>query len=65
MAGLLLHLGASIESAHGARFRIVLKEPYGLLLDALAKTSTPLCVMMKAEIAASRRHPSRSRPVAR
>jgi hypothetical protein len=34
-------------------FRIVLKEPYGLLLDALAKTSTPLCVMMKAEIAAT------------
>lgn len=34
-------------------FRIVLKEPYGLLLDALAKTNTPLCVMMKAEIAAT------------
>ena len=34
-------------------FRIVLKEPYGLLIDALAKTSTPLCVMMKAEIAAT------------
>jgi peptide/nickel transport system substrate-binding protein len=34
-------------------FRIVLKEPYGLVLDALAKTSTPLCVMMKAEIAAT------------
>ncbi len=34
-------------------FRIVLSEPYGLLLDALAKTSTPLCVMMKAEIAAT------------
>jgi peptide/nickel transport system substrate-binding protein len=34
-------------------FRIVLKEPYGLLLDALAKTSTPLCVMMKADIAAT------------
>ncbi|MEO8857162.1 MAG: ABC transporter substrate-binding protein [Burkholderiaceae bacterium] len=34
-------------------FRIVLKEPYGLLLDALAKTSTPLCFIMKAEIAAT------------
>ncbi len=34
-------------------FRIVLKEPYGLLLDALAKTSTPVCFMMKAEIAAT------------
>jgi peptide/nickel transport system substrate-binding protein len=34
-------------------FRIVLKEPYGLVLDALAKTSTPLCFMMKAEIAAT------------
>ncbi len=34
-------------------FRIVLKEPYGLLLDALAKTSTPVCFMMKAEVAAT------------
>lgn len=34
-------------------FRIVLKEPYGLLIDALAKTTTPLCLMMKAEIAAT------------
>jgi peptide/nickel transport system substrate-binding protein len=34
-------------------FRIVLKEPYGLLIAALAKTSTPVCFMMKAEIAAT------------
>ncbi len=34
-------------------FRIVLKEPYGLLIDALAKTSTPVCFMMKEEIAAT------------
>jgi peptide/nickel transport system substrate-binding protein len=34
-------------------FRIVLKEPYGLLIEALAKTSTPVCYMMKAEIAAT------------
>jgi len=34
-------------------FRIVLKEPYGLLIEALAKTSTPMCFMMKAEIAAT------------
>lgn len=34
-------------------FRIVLKEPYGLLIDALAKTSTPVCYMMKAEVAAT------------
>ena len=34
-------------------FRIVLKEPYGLLIDTMAKTSTPLCFMMKAEIAAT------------
>ena len=34
-------------------FRIVLKEPYGLLLDLLAKTATPVCFMMKAEIAAT------------
>jgi len=34
-------------------FRIVLKEPYGLLIEALAKTSTSMCFMMKAEIAAT------------
>ena len=34
-------------------FRIVLKEPYGLLIDALAKTTSPVCVMMKADIAAT------------
>jgi peptide/nickel transport system substrate-binding protein len=34
-------------------FRIVLKEPYGLVLEALAKTSTPICYMMKAEVAAT------------
>ncbi len=34
-------------------FRIVLKEPYGLLIEALAKTSTPVCYMMKAEVAAT------------
>ena len=34
-------------------FRVVLKEPYGMLIDALAKTSTPLCFIMKAEIAAT------------
>ncbi len=34
-------------------FRIVLREPYGLVLEALAKTSTPLCYMMKADIAAT------------
>ena len=28
-------------------FTIWLKEPYGLLLDALAKTSTPLCFIMR------------------
>jgi peptide/nickel transport system substrate-binding protein len=28
-------------------FKIVLREPYGLLLDALAKTSTPLLYVMK------------------
>ncbi|MEN9762456.1 MAG: hypothetical protein RI906_2282 [Pseudomonadota bacterium] len=32
-------------------FRIVLKEPYGLLLDVLAKTATPVCFMMKESIA--------------
>src|SRR5262249_12526356 len=32
-------------------FKIVLREPYPLLFEALAKTSTPLCFMMKKEIA--------------
>jgi len=32
-------------------FKLVLREPYGLVLDALAKTSTPLCFMMKKEVA--------------
>ena len=34
-------------------FRVVLREPYGLLIDALAKTTSPVCVMMKADIAAT------------
>ena len=34
-------------------FRIVLKEPYGLVIDALAKTSTPVCFMMQAAVAAT------------
>jgi peptide/nickel transport system substrate-binding protein len=34
-------------------FKIVLKEPYGLLLDLFAKTATPVCFIMKAEIAAT------------
>jgi len=32
-------------------FKLVLREPYGLVLEVLAKTSTPLCFMMKKEIA--------------
>ncbi|MBL8839020.1 MAG: ABC transporter substrate-binding protein [Alphaproteobacteria bacterium] len=32
-------------------FKLVLREPYGLVLEALAKTSTPLCYIMKKEIA--------------
>lgn len=32
-------------------FKLVLREPYGLVFEAFAKTSTPLCFMMKKEIA--------------
>ena len=32
-------------------FKIVLREPYPLIFEALGKTSTPLCYMMKKEIA--------------
>jgi peptide/nickel transport system substrate-binding protein len=28
-------------------FRIILNEPYGMVIDAFAKTSTPLCYMMR------------------
>jgi peptide/nickel transport system substrate-binding protein len=34
-------------------FRLVLKEPYGLVIDALASTSTPVCFMMRKEDAAT------------
>ncbi|MFM7532254.1 MAG: ABC transporter substrate-binding protein, partial [Rubrivivax sp.] len=44
---------ADMPVVNDRTFRIVLKEPYGLLLDLLAKTATPVCFMMKAEIAAT------------
>ena len=44
---------ADLPVVNDRTFRIVLKEPYGLLIDLLAKTATPVCFMMKAEIAAT------------
>ena len=38
---------AGIEAKGDKGFEIKLKEPYGLVLDALAKTSTPVCFMMR------------------
>ena len=38
---------AGIEAKGDKGFEIKLKEPYGLVLDALAKTSTPICFMMR------------------
>jgi peptide/nickel transport system substrate-binding protein len=40
-----------ISAGDDKTLKIVLKEPYGLVLEALAKTSTPLCYMMKKEVA--------------
>lgn len=37
----------SIDKKDEKTFTINLKEPYGLVLDALAKTGTPICFMMK------------------
>ncbi len=36
-----------IEAKDAKTFTIELKEPYGLVLDVLAKTSTPVCFMMR------------------
>lgn len=38
---------ADLAAKDEKTFTIALKEPYGLVLDALAKTSTPLCFMMR------------------
>ncbi len=36
-----------IEAKDSKTFTIELKEPYGLVLDVLAKTATPICFMMR------------------
>ena len=38
---------ASIDPKGETGFEIKLKEPYGLVIDALAKTATPICFMMR------------------
>lgn len=38
---------ADVSAKDDKTFIIALKEPYGLVLDALAKTSTPVCYMMR------------------
>ncbi|MBM3570095.1 MAG: ABC transporter substrate-binding protein [Alphaproteobacteria bacterium] len=40
-----------ISAADAKTVKIALKEPYGLVYEALAKTSTPLCYMMQEKIA--------------
>ena len=42
-----------IAASDAKTIKIVLKEPYGLIYEVLAKTSTPLCFMMKEEVAAT------------
>jgi peptide/nickel transport system substrate-binding protein len=44
------HMFARVEDlvVDDARsFRLILREPYGLVIDAMAATSTPVCVMMR------------------
>ena len=40
---------ASIDRKDDKTFVFNMREPYGLVLDALAKTSTPICFMMRAK----------------
>jgi peptide/nickel transport system substrate-binding protein len=44
---------ASLEATDAATIRLVLKEPYGLVLDSLAKIGAPVPFMMPARIAAT------------
>jgi peptide/nickel transport system substrate-binding protein len=51
MGQTLLRFVASIDAVDAATFRIVLKEPYGLVLDSLAKIGAAVPFMMPERIA--------------
>ncbi len=50
---LLMEFTASLEAVDAKTFRITLKEPFGLVLDALGKPSSNVPFMMPARIAAT------------
>ncbi|MBI4639675.1 MAG: ABC transporter substrate-binding protein [Candidatus Tectomicrobia bacterium] len=50
---LLMQFTASLETVDTKTFRLVLKEPFGLVLDALAKPSSNVPFIMPARIAAT------------
>ena len=53
LGGRLLKVAASLEATGAKSFRLVLKEPYGLVLDTLGTTSSPTPFIMPARIAAN------------
>lgn len=53
MGKLLLDFTANLEAVDARTFRLTLKEPFGLVLDALAKPSSNVPFMMPARLAAT------------
>src|SRR5882757_4698625 len=51
MGQTLMKFTASLEPVDAATFKLVLKEPYGLVLDSLAKVGAPVPFMMPERIA--------------
>jgi peptide/nickel transport system substrate-binding protein len=53
MGQMLTRFLASLDAADASTIKLVLKEPYGMVLDSLAKVGAPVPFMMPARIAAS------------
>jgi len=53
MGQVLMKFLAALEAPDDSTIRLVLKEPYGLVLDSLAKIGAPVPFMMPARIAAT------------
>ena len=47
----LMDMTASLETINGLTFRLTLKEPYGLVIDSLAKLSSNVPFMMPERLA--------------